>query len=945
MILEGFEIENWSCIQRVAVTDLPATGVVVLHGPNGTGKSSIIEALRACLMDNKSTSKALERGFPKNSSEKPRVSVAFRVAGTTWKITKQFNSKESRLEIRTSTGQWKLETTDPSEAHERARALTGGSDSSLGLQQLMWLTQAEFHLPDPKKFDVGVQARLRSVLGVLQTPLDDRFLGRVKEEWSRWFGARSKPGDKPRLKKDCPLDKALAALEQHKAEVAQIEAEFQDFERLMEKSSDLEVLSRDLRRQLEERTLGCNLLQAEYERSLKRLEAHRLASERVTQAEKALVAGLALRQKRAEAERRVHDAQKHADTASQETGETSRRLHAAEQKLRELRREFQDLESAGRQQQARLNQVNHHRQVLALKDQVKTAQESLKLAELSAGELDDLKRRAREHPAPDAATLKRLEENRAQASQLRADLDAAAITLTLLPETGAAAPCLAIDGATSAQADHASEGKPIECSIRRRAEIAIPSWGRITFTRGSDARDLDQIEKHLNDLHHKFAEWLAPFGIASSDPAPLDRLRVLVAEKKVRDPELKRKQDEIDRLAPDGLEPLRQEVARLLEKLLSSCGPMPGSVAANLDLPTDYTELDELATQLQIEIEEAEKTSAGLRRQIQQLEGEIDGDLEAESIVNRQTKPAMTKTIVLGLRRQEASAKEKHFTLNATANVLRDELERMLTVEQIDREIRDAEEALGKARSELASAALSESEESISDRLKSAREGVKAIESQLKQTERDFNLIKGEIRGTEGLHQKRAAAAARVEELTRLTEREKLVSEAYDRLYALFEECREKQLSAVMGPIHDRVLRWMKLLRIAGYQSIRFNDQFLPEKLLTRDGASELALHEESIGTIEQFALMVRLALGSALSTSEEPVVAMLDDPLTHSDVVRLDRMRAVLRSAAAGDPGSTPPAGPLQIFVFTCHPEWFAIDGAKIVDLGKPEVMSRLSF
>jgi predicted ATPase len=41
MILESFEIENWSCIARLAVKDLPATGVVVLYGPNRTGKSSI----------------------------------------------------------------------------------------------------------------------------------------------------------------------------------------------------------------------------------------------------------------------------------------------------------------------------------------------------------------------------------------------------------------------------------------------------------------------------------------------------------------------------------------------------------------------------------------------------------------------------------------------------------------------------------------------------------------------------------------------------------------------------------------------------------------------------------------------------------------------------------------------------------------------------------------
>ena len=60
MIIEGFEIENWTCIKKLTVSGLPATGVIVLHGPNRRGKSSLVQALRACLMDYSSTSTALK---------------------------------------------------------------------------------------------------------------------------------------------------------------------------------------------------------------------------------------------------------------------------------------------------------------------------------------------------------------------------------------------------------------------------------------------------------------------------------------------------------------------------------------------------------------------------------------------------------------------------------------------------------------------------------------------------------------------------------------------------------------------------------------------------------------------------------------------------------------------------------------------------------------------
>ena len=132
-----------------------------------------------------------------------------------------------------------------------------------------------------------------------------------------------------------------------------------------------------------------------------------------------------------------------------------------------------------------------------------------------------------------------------------------------------------------------------------------------------------------------------------------------------------------------------------------------------------------------------------------------------------------------------------------------------------------------------------------------------------------------------------------------------------------------------MQPIQNRVTEWMRLLRIGNYQTLRFNDQFLPDQLIARDGGWELPLADESTGTIEQIGLMARLALGAALSSAEQPAVAILDDPLTHSDRYRLSQMRAVLRDAAQGHPTANPPTGPLQILVFTCHPEWFEVDGA----------------
>src|SRR5262249_7605329 len=152
-----------------------------------------------------STSTALKSFCPRGSGEKPTVSVTFTAGGTTYRIKKCFGSSKSEFASRTSTGDWKVETTSAAESHSRTCGYVGGDDSRKGLHQLLWLTQAEFRLPKPKMFDASVKAQLRGILGVLQTPLDDRFIERVKKRWNTWYTGQRKVGKQQQIKDGCKL--------------------------------------------------------------------------------------------------------------------------------------------------------------------------------------------------------------------------------------------------------------------------------------------------------------------------------------------------------------------------------------------------------------------------------------------------------------------------------------------------------------------------------------------------------------------------------------------------------------------------------------------------------------------------------------------------------------------------------------------------------------------
>jgi DNA repair exonuclease SbcCD ATPase subunit len=907
MILEGFEIENWSCIRRLAIGNLPSTGIVVFHGPNGTGKSSIIAALRACLMDYASNSNAqgLHRNFPRNTNAKPRVSATFRAQGASWRITKVYGTRDSRLEKRNASGKWEQVVASAADAHSQTLELVGSSSSEEGLHQLLWLTQAEYRLPDPKKFDADVQSRLRGVLGVLQTPLDDRFIERVRKEWSRWFTSYNTPGQATKLKPQCSLSKSLAALEVCRDRSADIEAKFQNVEAMTERSLALEEGAQRIRTQLQEQSAARDRLQSEYEKSLTRLETHQRALERRAGAEESLEEAKTLKRQRVDAEARVIQSEQQARLAHEKASADEERLNAADTKLRENRRESRRLREAGAECQAKRDAAAQRLHEIELSRQANTARERLRRAEELQAQLDESANRAKERPAPTQTQIKQIEDNRSEAARLRAELQAAGILLIVRPDAGAAAPNVTLDGIARPPRFLLADGTAIQAEIKQNAEIAIPGWGLVQVARVSDGRSLAQLLADTNRLDKQFAELVAPFGLAGDES--LHELRARAAAFDARQAEQRRLQAELHSQAPHGIDALRRELSR----------------GAEMTMTVSAEELVQQSAMLKVELDANAASIRAIEQAIESLDNEIDREPE-------------------GLRRQAGRSRLQAASAETALQVHRADLKRLPTGEQIEAVVKSAESALAQATRDLEEARLSADEQTIRTRLDQARAEVDSTISRLKEVERDYNQVKGALSQTAGLHQDRAAAAAQVEWLTTAIKRERLESQAIDRLYAVFEECRQKQLGAVMGPIHDRVLKWMDQLKIPGYEAILFNDQFLPDRLMPRNGAADFAFDEESVGTIEQMALMVRLALGSALSTAKEPVTAVLDDPLSHSDFDRLKRMHAVLQSAASGDSSSRPPAGPLQILLFTCHPDWFPIEGARAIDLGNPDILRK---
>ncbi len=913
MILEGFEIEHWSCIKKVSVTCLPPTGVIVLHGPNRRGKSSIVQALRGCLMDYSSSTQALKSSYPRGTGEKPIVSVTFRSGGTTYRVKKHFGSSKSELASRTSADAWKTETTSATEVHDRTCGLVGGNDSGKGLHQMLWLTQAEFRLPEAKKFDANVQAQLRGILGILQTPLDDRFIDRVKKRWNAWYSGQRKPGKQQEIKNGCKLAEHRAKLESELEERQEAETKFKEIEGLLQKTVDLELSSRDLERQLAEQTTALNVVREEHGRSQARIEARRHAESNFKAAEKELHAAQDEEQRHSDAASRLADhekaigpAQKKLDGIQQQAQDLARRQAIEREKLKGLREEK-------RQFRKRSDRIADALQVVQDRETLSTAEGQLRDVHAAATEITALEQFLVDNPVPDKKALDALGANRQRLAQLQAEQKAASIELSIAPESGVASTRLSIDGGSLQEVSSVASHQ-----VRRKAELQIVGWGRIAIERGTSTVDLDQIDDDMKLCQKEFGDALAVLRISASDATALDQVIQRTAARRIKAEELDKKKQQFKTLAPKGLAPFESKIVELQTRLKDISTE---DKTGDDPLPSERSELQTLVTTV--------------KKQFDAKEHKIE-------LVEASEKVAQTD--LAGIQLNETTAKTELASCTAKAEASKAELGRLPSENQSATRVEAATAARQTAQTSLKDTELTKEERTITERLRADEEAVAAIGKQIVEVDGKYNQIKGRLEGSEGMHAQRSAIAARVEELERSIARDTLEKDAVDRLYSLFEDCREKQLGSLMGPIHDRVMNWMRVLDIGDYKEMRFNDAFLPDKLMSRDGTAEFNLDEESTGAQEQIGMLVRLGLGSVLTSASEPAVAILDDPLTHCDIGRLNRMRVILRRIAEGDSTLSPPAGPMQIVILTCHPEWFRDDKATVIDLEDPAIMSRYS-
>lgn len=886
MRLEELVVENFRKLRGRHVVEPAPTGITIVAGDNEEGKSTLLDALkRAFFMKHNTSGEAREAIQPLGLDATPFVAVAFSVGERAYRLEKHFRRNGVRLEG--PEGALEGDAAELALAKLLAFEWPGRGAAKLehmGLAGLFWVDQGTTFDPEQKPSPTALR-RLEPALAdqvamVARGERAPRLIAEVgRRRDQHWTGARSQPRG------------ALLELEN---EVAALTTELDE---LTEGESRIEALLDRLAQTIEKRRawLAADQLgraQREVERtssamaSVRALEEElrtRAAERQATQSE------LARLQEKEKRRRQLLDeaAAKTADRArleaeQQEAGpaleSARRRRQAADDAEAECRKVLETVEA----ERSTLEQQAERRRLEKELASLERTAEAVRAAKLAASEQGA--RAEGEAVTPEAlADLERLETALGEA---RAGLRAVATRLVLRPDTAGKRASLrgeAIDPAT-----------PLE--LTEPATLTIDGFGKLDVTPGGE--QLGVLRATLHEGETALRTKLAALDLPSTADA---RRRLTAKERCTRDAEAARQR---------------------LAELLQTSG---FSDAAALDTACVKART-QLATLHDIAVSEND-----------------DAVLDtARATADRRLTETKERLTDLAARRQTTAAAENELDTEAK--------HRIFAEARIAAEAARLEEQLAIERDELADAALSTeleaarnaadasadkaarlerelaraAPEAAAREVEQATRRLAQLESEARTLDREVDRLEAELEGAggRGIGDQKTMVQGRLELARRRHARLLAEAEAWRLLHQTLLEVDRARQDALVEPLIARLAPYLR--QLMGDASIGFAPDTLQLDTLHRGDAAE-PFRSLSVGTREQLAVLVRLAIGDLLAEQQgESPPLILDDALVYADAVRLARMKTILEEASSRQ----------QIIIFTCRKEDYFGLNARYLEL-----------
>jgi len=904
LILQSITVGGWRCFASTVRVGPLSEGINVVHGPNGTGKSTLFEAMaRGLLDDHRVSGKEPEVLRSWGRFLPPSVCVEFLHQGAAYRLTKRFLDEPTAKLERRENGKFRP-LAEGEAAVRQARSILAAAAPGRGLSQLrnwglaqvLWAAQGSLAIG---QLSEDVVSELQGRLGGVEAAVSraaERDGGLVERRIEELYDAAFTAKGKLREGKDAPrlvqLRRELESAETRERETLDAQARYEDSVRRLQ---DFRALRDQAGRDADAGREAFSRAQARSQERARLLQARSEAATRL------------------ELERRKHDelSQRVAELSTIRAG-----LKAGESRLAELENDTlpaqRDLEERTRDE-ARLKAAREDawRERLAAEEALRLANEARMLGAArarlprvearlqSVADASARCEKARDELAaflaPDAEALSAVRAAARELEDASVRLESAMITIEIVPEHAGSADV--IEGEERGPRQIAA-GAPAQFHGSPRVVVSVAGFGRVRAwgpegsaqelraRKEAAARRLADLTRpyggvgpdELQSLHDRRAQLLAKRDEAEA------ALRSSLAGQSLADFESERHQLrlEIDACLtahpdwtdapPDG-DALASSASSRLSAAAAEVGQLDAAwQAAFAALSKSHQRQDDLAARSTAERRDIEKASE--RIAVIEADGRSDEDRRREL-----TSLAIAAQAAVGAF-EAIEAKLADFP------------------EDVDRDLALQSTALARHEEEIQRAREAENKEA--GRLQALAE-------------------QGTYSALSAAQEEKAALLPRLE-------REELRLAAVRLLRDTVRAARDEARAVIAGPV-ERTASGI-LERVAGRRlgRIGFSSAFQPDHVAPELAGGAVELERVSGGEREQAHLAARIALATFLAREERQLL-VLDDVLIATDAARLTRMLGVLEEAAQR----------LQVLVFTCHPERYrALTQATFFDLAE---------
>ena len=896
MILRSITLSGWRCFSEELTVGPFSDRINIIAGSNGIGKSTIFEALRRGLMDSHAVSgQDILSIRPWGRALSPKVVVCFRHDGIEYRLAKQFIDSTNALLERKENDVFRS-IAEGRQANEQARELLSKNAPGRGLSrashwgvaQVLWAPQGELNLTE---LSGDLVVDIREMIGVQVTdkaggPIEQKIF----EKYDRYFTGQGRIKTGKAAPPVVSLQKELSEAKDRRTEYLEKMERCEDASRRVEElrsrnrqlSFDAEELEKrvkhergnadrykELKAEFNGKKNELDKLQAQHEKLQQHIKMIRKTQENL-ESEKADLSKL---------EGKEPFKQKDVDIQQKEA-------ERAKATLETLRKEGGLVEKAGDDAEAarRYNDLRAQREIL---------QRLVRKVTEAKSSLDERKKARAGIVASDVKTLKALRKTIAERDEAKLLMDAAMISLEIVPENDGE---LAVISGEETGSITLSAGQ--STTVKGAPEIVIELKGVGKFTARGPFGDVQTHRQKIRENNRAIGEITQPFG--TSEVACLEELADSFqrADRKVGEAE---KELEV-LLGGEKLDSLEKETNQITTQVESSEKVHPDWKEA----PPDYDALKRGAGDARREHERkiaeaqnfrdrTEKAFSSEKEQLQVLSTQIEAGRKSV----RSTESTLAELTSDGKSMQEHEGELKLLLLNWDA---------------AKEKLKELEASLEKFGDDPI-AGLNKLEKNL----------VELYES-VKNAGREEGKALGTLDelNAQGPYSMLAVAEEEVRRLEEEIEKETLRMEAVKLLYQTVVECRTEAVASVAGPVEEAATRLMH--RIAGSRigRIQMGESFEPAGVSPEMAGASVDIGQLSGGEQEQLYLATRVALAEVLAKDERQMV-VLDDVLTATDAGRLARVLNVLEEAAVR----------LQLLILTCHPERYrGLAEAKLIEL-----------